>query len=396
MKKNYLWMSLLVFGVALFSVACSGNDDPAPVDPTPVSPVDDSYISMADLDAAVNQYVDGVVLPTYKTLQEKNAALFEAVEAFRQHPSDEAFAACCEAWFDARKPWESSEAFLFGPVADLGLDPNMDSWPLDQAAILEILNSEDWAAIEWDGEYDEESEEIEGKQSVRGFHTLEFLIFKNGQYRTTTATSDPDDVNNLEYASANTKAWGNYMQAVAKLLKEDASSLYDAWIGEYAAIFKTHNGSKGFNSALNCVEQMIDGCTDIASEVGASKIGEPYDLFMSGSEEEALYAVESWYSWHSRDDYTNNIYSIRNAYYGSTDGTVNAKSLSSVVAAINSDLDSKVKNAISKAATAIQDIPQPFRNNIGSAESKSAMDACGELESVLNDELKPYIQKMTK
>ena len=35
---------------------------------------------------------------------------------------------------------------------------------------------------------------------------------------------------------------------------------------------------------------------------------------------DSLYAVESWYSWHSRDDYTNNIYSIRNAYYGSLDG----------------------------------------------------------------------------
>ena len=38
-------------------------------------------------------------------------------------------------------PWEQSEAFLFGPVDILGLDPNMDSWPLDQVAIVNILNS---------------------------------------------------------------------------------------------------------------------------------------------------------------------------------------------------------------------------------------------------------------
>lgn len=41
----------------------------------------------------------------------------------------------------AREPWEKSEAFLFGPVDAMGLDPNMDSWPLDQASIIQILNS---------------------------------------------------------------------------------------------------------------------------------------------------------------------------------------------------------------------------------------------------------------
>ena len=42
-----------------------------------------------------------------------------------------AFKAAALLWITAREPWETSEAFLFGPVADKGLDPNMDSWPLD-------------------------------------------------------------------------------------------------------------------------------------------------------------------------------------------------------------------------------------------------------------------------
>ncbi len=53
-------------------------------------------------------------------------------------------------------------------------------------------------------------------------------------------------------------------------------------------------------------------------------------------------------AWHSRDDYTNNIYSIRNAYYGSLDGNINANSLSTVIAGANSSLDTKIKNAIQK------------------------------------------------
>ena len=71
-----------------------------------------------------------------------------------------------------------------GPVADQGLDPNMDSWPLDQAAIVNILNSGDYSQMKWSGNYTEDSEAISAAQNVRGFHTLEFLLFKDGQART--------------------------------------------------------------------------------------------------------------------------------------------------------------------------------------------------------------------
>ena len=209
-----------------------------------------------------------------------------------------------------------------------------------------------------------------------------------------TACSDDDtttiDAKNLDYTAENASSWGNYMRVVAQLLVNDATALYDDWAvkynegGSYADFFKNQD-------ALTSVEQLIDGCVDIANEVGTAKIGDPYNLYKAGNTEEALYAVESWYSWHSRDDYTNNIYSIRNAYYGSLDGNINANSLSTVIAGVNSSLDTKIKNAIQKAAKAIQDIPQPFRNHIPSNETVAAMDACAELESILKNDLKSYI-----
>ena len=72
--------------------------------------------------------------------------------------------------------------FLFGPVDELGLDPNMDSWPLDQNAIVQILNSRKWGDLEW-SEGDDDAK-VESAQNVRGFHTLEFLLFKDGKPRT--------------------------------------------------------------------------------------------------------------------------------------------------------------------------------------------------------------------
>lgn len=218
---------------------------------------------------------------------------------------------------------------------------------------------------------------------------------------TLTAASCSDDDKNeqeiaidLDYSAENAASWHNYMKNVATLLRNDAGNLYSYWAesyngGEaYSQTFINHHAP--FTSALSCVEQIIDGCWDIANEVGTSKIKEPYDLYRSGRTTEGLYAVESWYSWHSRTDYSNNILSIRNAYFGTRNGSVAEQSLSAIVVGKNAALDKKVKDAITKAYDAILAIPQPFRNNIVCTESAAAMDACSELADVLANELKPF------
>lgn len=143
-----------------------------------------SNLSEEDAQAIVDRFVDNVALPTYKVLAEKNESLLSAVRAFKNSPSNAAFEAACTAWLEAREPWETSEAFLFGPVSKLGLDPNMDSWPLDAIGIANLLKSQNWAEMEWNGSYDEENEAIQAAQSLRGYHTLEFLLFKDGKART--------------------------------------------------------------------------------------------------------------------------------------------------------------------------------------------------------------------
>ena len=386
MKKNVLMMGLAMMGLCAFT-ACSSDDDKK----------EESKIEIldAEYDAIINQYVDNVALPTYNDLKTKNTALYNAVVSFGNAPSDANFQAVCNAWLTAREPWESSEAFLFGPVADYGLDPNMDSWPLDQEAIVKLLESQQWNEMEWTGDYDEDDEAIAAAQNVRGFHTLEFLAFRDGKARTLIDTAIDGEAANAVYNESNATAWAQYMRNTAQLLVKDVTTLVDAWNNGYAASFKSHNGGD-FTSGLSCIEQLIDGCIDIAGEVGDAKIGDPYSLYVSGKTTEALYAVESWYSWHSRDDYTNNILSIRNAYYGSRDGSINANSLSKLVAKYNAPLDTKVKDAIKSAADAIQAIPQPFRNNINSSEAKAAMEACADLGDVLENELKPFLQDATK
>ena len=377
MKKNYFYVAALAAGLSLGMVSCGDDDEK-----------NGAVVEVLDMDVLnpiVNNYADAVVMPTYKALVEKNTALYNAVNALCAAPSDELFAEAAEAWLDAREPWETSEAFLFGPVDALGLDPNMDSWPLDQAGIENILKSGNWGALEWS-----DDSEAEAAQGVRGFHTLEYLLWKDGQPRT---------VEDADY-KANVASWCNYMKAVANLLKKDAEELYAAWNESYEGgdayvnLFKNH-GNSTYQTALACAEEIIDGCITIAEEVGLAKIGDPYNLYVSGEKEAALYAVESWYSWHSRDDYTNNIYSIRNAYYGTLDGTVANNSLAAFVKENNASLDALVKASIKSAEEAIQAIPQPFRNHINSTEAEEAMDVCATLAATLETlkaELRSYFE----
>lgn len=222
----------------------------------------------------------------------------------------------------------------------------------------------------------------------------------------TSCGSDDDDEISFEYAASldvnneNIQAWSNYMGVVADLLKTDAEKLYASWFTaydrgkSYGDIFKAHNNNS-YNSAINCVEAIFDGCIDIAGEVGDQKIGEPYRLKVAGKDTEALYAVESWYSWHSRDDYTNNIYSIRNAFFGSLDGTIHKNSLSALLAEVNPVEEEELREAILKTAASIQAIPQPFRNNIDSKEAQTAMQRCASLGEKL-EKVKGIFQQQIK
>ena len=222
------------------------------------------------------------------------------------------------------------------------------------------------------------------------------------------SNDDPDpfkeEAVNLEYNSGNAKQWGNYMAHTALLLKNDANNLYNQWATQYtkhengadvaqgdsyANFFKNHDARTGYSDVDNCIQEMVEKMGEIANEVGSSKIGDPYQKWQDGDEANAVLAVESWYSWHSRDDYTNNINSIRNAYYGTRDvytadsGAVN--SLASAMAVANPTLDRKVRDYIYQAKDAIQAIVQPFRSHIGSAQTVAAMEACEKLQKILGE-----------
>lgn len=191
--------------------------------------------------------------------------------------------------------------------------------------------------------------------------------------------------------------WTQYAVQVANLLTKDASMLKSAWLddykgrGAYAEQFKTPGEGRAYTSYAGCVQQILEGCADIANEVGTAKIGEPRDLWESGRYTEAVYAVESWYSYHSIDDYSNNILSIRNAFNGTRDGREATQSIAAYLKENNNTLYQQTRNEITNAYNAIKGMAAPFRSHIGNSSVLVAQKACATLESTLTNRVKPYM-----
>jgi uncharacterized iron-regulated protein len=371
---------LLVSGlVCALSFSSCGSDD----DNNPSAGDDGGY--GYDFSTTISVYIDEVVIPTYTSMKDAVKTLYDAVAAYDNDPSNlTKLTAVCTAWRAARIPWEQSEGFLFGPAALLGLDPSLDSWPLDKGSIDIIMSDQS-----------EISTERISSDNLHGFHAIEYLIFDAGNPKTSPLTD-------RERA---------YLVAAAEILRSDTYQLWANWIGENAiddddvsTVFEEEEievlynfsnqfkraGQSGslFISQDEAIDQIVEGCSEIANEVGAQKIGGPNGLAESGETAQAVLEVESWYSWNSIDDYANNIISIRNSYFGGRGRTAtnaNANSISTFVKSKNPALDTEITQAIDAAYNAIAvQMDRPFRSNLTGTKVNTAMDACADLVTVFD------------
>lgn len=351
------------------------------------------------LKAAMTPYVDNTVVATYKSLADATVTLYNNCETifanFEAGKLSEAdVAAAAKSWTDARRYWELSEAFLFGPAANHNIDPHIDSWPLDKDGIEAMLgNAEQMKQIE------EQGADYVGDKlgyGLLGFHAIEYMLY----------ASDNADKSNVRMhdISTYTRAELVYLVAVAEDLRNQTVALEASWAGvsnvseekqailEEAEIDYGVEFSKGYGSYMKvatggtyatyqeAAEELIQGCIDIADEVGNTKIGRPNT---ATSEEDRNY-IESPYALNSIEDFQDNIRSIQNAYCGSQAGDA---SVSDYIKSVDANLDAECRKAIEDAINAIGQIAEPFAldaNAKGAAATNAVKVVGTDLVNVLN------------
>ncbi len=348
---------------------------------------DDDSAKNKTFEAIAQQYLSNTVNPTYKNLADKTELLVTQLEELRSNKTDDNVTTVTKTFLEARAWWEKSEAFLFGAASDFGIDPHIDSWPLDLNGLLVALkNDEQIAAM--DGEDGDVYAGNKLGAELLGFHGIEYIIFRDGNARPASEITDKELI---------------YAIAVAGDLRNKCYQLQVSWAGadacEKERVAKledlewntTTTGGFSYNeNMLNsgkagstyvtwtaAMQAIIDGCMDISDEVGTSKIGKPH------TGEDKNY-IESPYSENSITDFYDNIISIQNAYMGGIEGQRDeSKSLHAYIKSVNADLDTETVNAINTALTKIKAMKAPFVKNYTDASCQEAMDACDALNKTL-------------
>ena len=366
-------MLIVLAGMTLSFAAC-GNDNDEP----DVNPLDSKKT------AIITQYVNAVVVPTYKSLADEANNLAALCEQLRQNPTQSKVNECCQTWIKARKYWELSEAFLYGAAADYNIDPHIDSWPLQKSQLDNILaNSALITALDEEGAGADAFATL--GYGLLGFHAVEYVLFRDGAARNVNDISEAELIYNAAVAQdlanqtvrleASWAGMDNITSAKQKQLEE--FELEPSF--NYGENMKNAGmtGNTLYKTQLAAMEQILTGASDISDEVGNTKITDPVN---SGN----VLDVESWYSWNSIADFTDNIRSVRNAYYGSLDGSVNSNSMAAYVNKINATLDNNVRTAIDNALNEVSGMPAPFRNHLSKSETQKAVDACNALLNALD------------
>lgn len=315
--------------------------------------------------------------------------------------------AACAQWKVARADWENTEAFLFGAADEYSIDPHTDTWPVDQAALANVLRDNTIMS-------DINNKVKQLNSGLLGYHGIEYVLFRNGSPR------DISQLTELEY---------NYVCAVAKDLYQATCVLQTTWEGtkngtrydEAVNYLRSHNTldedgnvtgetmsyknfganftstpSADYESNLDATIQIIEGARDIISEVAGSKIGLPW------TGEDASY-IESPYAYNSIIDFYDNIVSCKNAVYGSVGATQpSEKSLIYFcLNAGNTTLKTQaqtVQNKMDAALNAINKMKAPFALYYKDASAKAAIDALDELDEAMDameETLKTYAGNAT-
>lgn len=352
-------------------------------------PNDDITTDEKNKKEIVTQYVNHTIIPTYKNLAQQAESLVEKLKAIKTTPTDANVNSACETFLETRAWWEKSEAFLFGPAKDFGIDPHIDSWPLDLDALQLALSN----TLQIEAMAGEEGDIFAGENlgnALLGFHGIEYILFNNGSPRNISEISDL----NLTYAIAVAGDLRNrcYQLEVSWAGKDNVEESHFNKVEELEMNY-TVNGSDNsygdnmlnagnpgstYPSLTSAMMAIVDGCKVIADEVGTSKIGKPHFG-------EDINYIESPYSQKSIEDFYDNIISIKNAYMGGIEGQRDeTKSIHAYIKKLDEGLDAEATNAIENALEKIHGMAAPFVNNISDASAAEAIKACTELDEVLS------------
>ena len=397
MKKilNYVSVAAIA-AVSLALVSCN--------------PVDNGGETAAEkeLKAAVEEYVPEVIYKIYGNLADATSKLYDQLDAFKAKglgsASQADIDAICSTFLDARAQWEASEAFLYGAATVYGIDPHIDTWPLNKDKLAKELSN---SAVIADLDAEGAGAVDEVGVSNLGFHGIEFIFFRNGANRKVADLKGRETDDSFAAYNVSGKDEIIFATAVAEDLRNYCWQLQASWdpktpearveyVEEDLEMNTTMDNGLTFGENMLAATKpgstmatwqravstiLVAGCSNICNEVANSKIASAY------------YAtdpdyIESPYSKKSYLDFLNNILSIQYSLYGRADATTPSK------ACIMKVLESQKYSGISKLQSTLDEAVASLKTCVASGVAfvddpdatcaAKAMEALNALDAELN------------
>jgi putative iron-regulated protein len=334
-----------------------------------------------DASGVLGALATDTIFATYTEMAARTTDLLDAVNVLAGgNLSRASLEAAQSAWIAARVPWEASEGFLWGPIDTQGLDPGLDSWPVDKVQLDNVIASNldlsDQAVIDT------------LDTTVKGFHTIEYLLFNDGTgnqdtYGCGQAASRTDAcLDNILAALADPRRI-EYLVGITIDVNGVAISAADAWDtgdGDYiSTVENAGQGSDVYTTQRSVMQEVVQGLIGITDEVAnAGKINDPFTAH------DPL-TVESKFSGNSLTDFQYNIRSIRNVYCGTYSGTpdntdtvcatAGDAGFTAFVSDADPTLDAAVRAQIDDAIDAIGLIPEPFEQAVIDSATDADVEA---------------------
>lgn len=193
-------------------------------------------------------FVSKVVLPNSNQLVTDVGSLQVALQRFTTKPNEANLEAARQAWLTARRTWETSESWAFGPAETEGFDAAMDSWPVNRKDLASALAGPPLT----------ETAFRSLSETAKGFHGIEWVLF-GGQSGKRPSASE---------ISANQR---RYLVLAADDLHRQAKGLLTSWSGPagFGARISTPD------EAPTAVQELLQGVIGLLQEEGDEKLGQP-------------------------------------------------------------------------------------------------------------------------
>lgn len=335
----------------------------------------------------VEKIARNVILQDYVDLAARARELHQSINALAAERSQAHMEAAQQAWRDARMPWETSEAFLFGPVSALGLDPSIDTWPVNKIDLQAVMNSGRALTLDFVRNLG---------ANLQGFHTIEYLLFGEGltARKKTAAELTARDM--------------EYLVATSALLVEKTEQLSQAWSthanpddlgtpGFVEIIGRPGSANPSYPTVQAVLAEYVKGIVKILDEVANGKMAGPMGANI-GAADPSL--VESPFAWNSLADFSNNIRSALYVYTGDYRATPGPGLVDVVAAAdpalarrIESDLRSAIRKISEVAGPGQMDFRQAILDPQGRVRIKAAIDHLNALSRVFENQVLSIVQR---